>query len=174
MNWEAIGAVGEVLGAAGVIVSLLYLAVQIRGDARSKRAAAVHDQSNAYRDFLQMIASDAELADIYHRGLQDFGSLEAGDLVRFTSALGSLFRVFDEAYFQWKEGHLDDPVWHGFEAPMADMMAYPGVRDWWATREHWYSEPFRELIEVKMASAGAPEIYGEARRKGTAAATGTA
>ena len=38
MNWEAIGAVGEAVGAAGVIISLLYLAVRIRGDARARRA----------------------------------------------------------------------------------------------------------------------------------------
>ena len=30
MSWEAIGAVGEVLGAATVLITLGYLAVQIR------------------------------------------------------------------------------------------------------------------------------------------------
>ena len=30
MNWEAIGAVGEVLGAGAVMITLGYLAVQIR------------------------------------------------------------------------------------------------------------------------------------------------
>ncbi len=34
MNWEAIGAIGEVLGAAGVIITLAYLAVQIRQNSR--------------------------------------------------------------------------------------------------------------------------------------------
>ena len=104
MNWAAIGAVGEVVGAAGVILSLLYLAVQIRGEARAKRAAAVHDQSDAYRDFLQTLANNEELAAIYLRGIRDFSSLKDAELVRFHSALGFLFRVFDEAFFQWKEG----------------------------------------------------------------------
>ena len=31
MNWEAIGALGEMIGAVAVVVSLVYLAVQIRG-----------------------------------------------------------------------------------------------------------------------------------------------
>lgn len=30
MNWDAIGAIAELLGAIGVIVSLVYLATQIR------------------------------------------------------------------------------------------------------------------------------------------------
>jgi hypothetical protein len=91
LHWDAIGAVGEVIGAAGVIISLLYLAVQIRGDVRAKRAATVHDQSAAFRDLLQMLATDE------HR----------------------------EAFFQWKEDNLDAHVWHGFEAPIDDMLAYP-------------------------------------------------
>ena len=161
MNWEAIGAVGEVVGAAGVILSLLYLAVQIRGEARAKRAAAVHDQSDAFRDFLQTLANNEELAAIYLRGLRDFSSLKDADLVRFHSALGFLFRVFDEAFFQWKEGTLDAHVWHGFDAPMADMLAYPGVRDWWSTRCHWYSAPFREHIKSKATEAGQPNLYQE-------------
>ena len=76
-----------------------------------------------------MPATDEQLADMYIRGIRDFSSIKDAELVRFGSALGFLFRVFDEAFFQWKEGHLDAHVWHDFESPMADMLAYPGVRD---------------------------------------------
>ena len=88
MNWEAIGAIGEVVGATGVILSLLYLAIQIRGEARAKRASTVHDQSNAYRDFLHSIAADDQLSDIYLRGLRDAEELDETELVRPLSALG--------------------------------------------------------------------------------------
>jgi hypothetical protein len=40
MNWEAVAAIGELLGATGVIVSLLYLAVQVRQNTRQTRLAA--------------------------------------------------------------------------------------------------------------------------------------
>ena len=161
MNWEAIGAVGEVAGAAGVILSLLYLAVQIRGDAKAKRAATVHEQSEAYRGFLQMLATDSELGTAYLHGIRDFGSLDDSDLIRFSSALGFLFRVFEENFFQWKEGDLDAYVWHGFESPISDMLAYPGVQEWWSTRSHWYSAPFGEFIQAKVGISSAPTMYRE-------------
>ena len=156
MNWEAIGAVGEVVGGAGVIISLLYLALQIRGDARAKRAATVHEQSEAFRGFLQMMATDDHLAAVFLRGIRDFGSLEDSDLVRFSSVLGLLFRVFEENFFQWKEGDLDAHVWHGFESPINDMVAYPGVQEWWSTRSHWYS-----------AQAHLPRVSGRLGRRHT-------
>ena len=45
--------------------------------------------------------------------------------------------------------------------PIDDMLAYPGVKDWWSTRSHWYSAPFAELIEAKISAAGVPNMYGE-------------
>jgi hypothetical protein len=161
VNWEAIGAVGEVAGAAGVIISLLYLAVQIRGDARAKRAATVHEQSAAFRDLLQILASDEELADVYLRGLREFGSINDSEFVRFSSTLGFMFRVFEESFYQWKEGNLDAHLWNGFEAPIADMLAYPGAREWWSTRSHWYSPQFRDFVGEKVAAAAAPALYRE-------------
>ncbi len=170
MNWDAIGAIGEVVGAAGVIASLLYLAVQIRGDARAKRATTVHEQSEAFRSFLKMIATDDELGSIYLRGLRDFESLDESDSVRFISHLGFLFRVFEENFFQWREGNLDPDHWHGYESPIDDMLAYPGVKDWWSIRSHWYSAPFAELIEAKISVAGVPNMYGEEAARQSVAA----
>ena len=49
MNWEALGAVGEVVGAVGVIFSLLYLASQVSDNSRQLRhasAQAVLDKLN--------------------------------------------------------------------------------------------------------------------------------
>ena len=162
MNWEAIGAIGQIVGASGVVVSLLYLAVQIRADAKAKRASAVHGQVEAFRGFLHTLATDGELSSIYLRGIRDFSSLRDSELVRFTCTLGYLFRVFEEAYFLWKEGNLDPHVWHGFESPVKEMLAYSGVRDWWSTRCHWYNQPFREFVYARVVESGAPKLYGEA------------
>jgi hypothetical protein len=161
VNWEAIGALGEVIGAAAVVISLLYLAIQIRSDAKAKRAANVHEQSEAFRDFLQMMASDETLAAIYWRGIREFESLNGAELIRFSSVVGYLFRVYEENFFKWQEGDLDTHVWHGYESPVDGILAYPGVQAWWSTRCSWYSAPFREFIEGKIAKAGQPAAYGE-------------
>ena len=42
MNWDAIGAIAELLGAFGVIASLIYLATQIRQNTKSVRMASHH------------------------------------------------------------------------------------------------------------------------------------
>ena len=161
MNWEAIGAVGEAVGAAGVIISLLYLAVQIRGDARAKRMATSHDQSVATAGVQLAIANNPNLAELYFRGIHDFASLNGAELPRFSSLLSHIFRMWEDQLLQWTEGHFDPRVWHGIDAAIRDFCSLPGMQGWWKTRSHWYSDQFQAFIEKKTAEQRAPTMYGE-------------
>ena len=161
MNWDAIGASGEIVGAVGVIVSLLYLALQVRADARLRRVAHVHEQSVAFRDFLQIIATNPDIAEIHIRGLNDIRSLKPGEFARFSALLGVLFKVYEEGFYKWSEGHLDAHVWHGVQALASDLLAYPGMQAWWSTPADWYSASFGEFVRGRISAAGAPRMYGE-------------
>jgi len=52
MNWDAIGAVGEVFGSLAVFLTLGYLAVQIRHARSEARRALSQGRSEAHRDLL--------------------------------------------------------------------------------------------------------------------------
>ena len=49
MNWDAVGAIGEIVGAGAVFASLVYLAIQIRTQNRESRLSAMHDISVGFR-----------------------------------------------------------------------------------------------------------------------------
>ena len=68
MNWEAIGAVAEILGASAVVASLLYLALQMRHSATATQAVTRGTFAQLTTNVLLQIASDAELASIFRRG----------------------------------------------------------------------------------------------------------
>ncbi len=61
MNWEAIGAIGEVLGAAGVILTLGYLAFQIRQNNRHLAQEAQRSRSQAIRENMRIMTENAEV-----------------------------------------------------------------------------------------------------------------
>ena len=65
MNWDAIGAIGQVVGAAAVVASLLYVASQIRADALARRLEAIHRQSEADAQFARAIANSNEVGELY-------------------------------------------------------------------------------------------------------------
>ena len=77
MNWEAIAAVGEVLGALGVLASLVYLASQIRDNTRSLQAASLQSILSAPREwFFLPHAQNAEISDLFARGLNGLDNLD--------------------------------------------------------------------------------------------------
>ena len=161
MNWNAVGAIGEILGATGVIVSLLYLAIQVRADARARQAAVTHQMSEAFSSFMGDLANTPDLAGLWYRGIHDFDSLKGEERPRFSSLVGRLFRIYEDNYFQWIEGHLDSRVWHGLEASISDLVPYPGTQAWWATRSHWYSAEFSDFIRSKLSDHRNPTMYPE-------------
>jgi hypothetical protein len=67
VNREARGALAELLGALGVIVTLVYLAVPIRQNAASNRKGALQNVTPQDADFLAVVSGNSALADIFLR-----------------------------------------------------------------------------------------------------------
>ncbi len=61
LNWDAIGAIGEVVGAFAVFLSLLYLALQIRNSRRSDQIIASAGAASAVDEWISQIVCDGEL-----------------------------------------------------------------------------------------------------------------
>jgi hypothetical protein len=72
LDWNAIGAVGEVIGAAGVIFSLIYLATQIRSSSKQANADAIYNLQKGQSDVMEAFATDPDLAKV-------LGKLKCGD-----------------------------------------------------------------------------------------------
>ena len=174
VNWDAVAAIGQAVGALGVIVSVLYLAMQVREDARARRAETVHQQTGAHANALQAIAVSQDLAAIFTRGITEFETLGTVERARFSALLSYFMLHFQDSFFQHAEHHLDERVWQGIETPLSEMFAYPGVRAWWKTRAHHYSAKYRRLVDGKIAAGDKPKLYGEDMMKRAAAAVSIA
>ncbi len=83
MNWDAIGAIAELLGAVGVIASLVYLAGQIRQNTRATRGATYQDLVGLFHQGQVNVANDAEVSELLRIGMQDSSQLNEADGYRF-------------------------------------------------------------------------------------------
>lgn len=64
MNWEAIGAIGEVLGAIFVFATLVYLSLQVRSNSRQLKSQNLHAATNQKQQWLSLQADPAMAAVI--------------------------------------------------------------------------------------------------------------
>ena len=148
MNWEAVGAVGEILGALAVVASLVYLAIQIKSQNRESRIAAVHDVLEAYRNQISVL-TDESFSKLYIRGLSDFEGLDDAERMRLTSGVHGVFRVWEEAFYLLKESRLDDNHWVGMDRLCADLKASQIGEHAWELRKHGYSVEFQKYVDSR-------------------------
>src|SRR5262245_46556297 len=140
VNWEAISALGQLVGALAVVISLIYLANEVRSNTRATREASMRWVQDNYTQWVRQVSGHPDLSELYYRGIHDFESLEGVELVRFSGLMVELFRRSEEMYYLRLQGHLEPYVWNGLEASMRDFNRYPGVQAWWRFRSSWFSE----------------------------------
>ena len=146
MNWDAIGAIGEVFGAAAVVVSLVYLAAQIRTQNREARLAAMHEISAAFRDSIATF-TDVERAEIITRGNEDFDSLSDPEVFVLLAGIQRLLRVWEEAYHQHKEGRLDSYIWNVMCNQYGAFITAASFQRVWELRREYFDPEFRNFVE---------------------------
>jgi hypothetical protein len=69
MNWDALGAMGELFGALAVVLTLGYLAVQIRQNSDGMKVAAKLDIEKNFNEYTDLILRDTELLELQVKGL---------------------------------------------------------------------------------------------------------
>jgi hypothetical protein len=150
MTLQDLGNIGELVGAIGVIVSLAYLAIQIRQNTRSVRSASFQE---AIRDVISItdgLSTDEELSRIYWKGLADFDSLEPHERRRFSSYLVGMFRRFENLVYQTENGALDAESWEGVRVTAERTLARPGAAAWWREGQELFSDDFRAYVEREL------------------------
>jgi len=146
MNWSAISAVAEVLGAIGVVITLLYLSRQVRDNTRSIRRSTTHDALRSVAEFNQFIASDSQLVDLFWRGTSAPAELSDPEWRRFVSLASTLIRKFELLYLDHANGTLADDVWETQANNIRTWMTKPGVTRWFDELGAHVHPSFRRFV----------------------------
>ena len=75
MNWNAVGAIAELVGALGVIATLGYLAVQLRHNTAALRGTSHEVGAERLTTSLQSLIANPELAQLVARASRHYGEL---------------------------------------------------------------------------------------------------
>ena len=149
----------QILGGVGVIASLIYVAIQIRNNARAVRAATYHQVSNTFISHWEGLMNNVETCSMMLRGAQDFTNLtDEVDQTRFYFFMMALTRRFENAWFQYKVGVLKETDWKAIAYDMDSLFAYPGARFAWEGIKNRTSVEFRKYVDEvsKRQAALAP------------------
>jgi hypothetical protein len=150
MNWEAIGAIANVLAAVGVIATLIYLSIQIRQNNKQLRGAATIAVYDYQRGLTDTLTNDQELYKIALRGNEDLDSLDSWEKQRFTIWAIKETGMWEMCHRLLKQGALDEALYRGKEAYWLELHSSPGRRKWWQQYAVMMNKEFVNEVSARL------------------------
>jgi hypothetical protein len=158
MKLEAVNAVAQLIAAIGVIVSLFYLAAQIRQNTRSMRAVVVDSLAHSLVDLLGPQAQNPESLRAFSAVTENWNTATDEDRARSLPFIFATFKLFENAWFQERQGTLDRQQWQGWDAYIRIYYHRPGVKTWWTMRRAAFAAGFRDYLENSQPVEDLPPI----------------
>ena len=147
MNWDAIGAVGELIGAIAVLITLVYLAVQIKAMRDMNKKMAIDGTYSKFNEVRQSIFENPELASLFLNGLENPDDLNGRDLFRFMAICETLF-MNGEQFWLMMDRRLDNERIRNTMKYYAVFRETPGGKAFWKHPQSMnLTQEFRMMIE---------------------------
>jgi hypothetical protein len=160
MDWDAIGAIGEIVGASAVVVSLIYLATQIRQNTKVARSTMRHGITNSAMVGGQIMAENQYISPIMFR--HNNGEELAGDeYLRLQAFAYMTTRNWENIHYQYLSGMLTQEEWLAFRQNLKALYQNEIWQDYWRREQDIYTEAFRNEIDNILSEINSGERAAE-------------
>lgn len=152
MTIQDLGALGEIIGAVAVIITLIYLAVQLRQSNRATHRLMYSNAAEKVSDFWANLASNIELFELYTRMLTDPDGLSRQESERAYLVLDAFLSLM-ESYYLHNRQYGETLSQERWERILERIFASPGGRQYWARRRFAFQREFADYLDGIVESA---------------------
>ena len=157
MDWNAISAVAEVIAAIAVVMSLIYLAVQIKDNTRhldrtvqATRTQSIYEICEGFDRWRDMVLLPGN-ADIWFKGINDLNSLDRTEKIRFNMIASS---IIWSCWFMFQINRQENLVPDINGVVWQDLFKHPGFREWLQDHRRYHADAFGEFLDNVRDAVG--------------------
>lgn len=158
MNWEAVGAISEAVGVVAILISLVYLAVQIRQSTQefsrgieATQIAAFESNIESGNRLREILLLNPDLIDLMSKGYASYTTLDATAKIRFGLLLRNIFSSMQGAYIRHISLTNDTQGFEGSARLLDEILRNPGVREWLQGKRPDWRPEFHDLVDERLA-----------------------
>ena len=146
-NLESLANLGEIIGAITVVVSLIYLAVQVRQNTQAQQTENFSRALDRVAAIQATLSQDPETSVIFSKGVSDPSDLTSRERMQFTWTMYELFGAFEFMFLASKTNAIPEEIWRRWSSAVAWWLSYSGVQAWWSVSPIPFSVSFTSYIE---------------------------
>ena len=144
---QSLANIGEIIGAVTVVLSLIYLAVQIRQSTQAQRTENYSRALDRLAAMQSSLSQDDEFSLMFSKGAVDTSKLTPRERIRFTWSLYEAFGAFEFMFHASKTDAIPEEVWRRWSYAVAWWLTFPGVQTWWSSRPIPFTDSFTSFVE---------------------------
>lgn len=168
MDLQSLTAIAGIISSLAVVVSLIHASVQLRHNTRALMATTYNAVTANSLALLAPVSGSAEFSEFLHRAQADPASLTSAEKHRFHAFLLTIFRHWDNLYYQFRHGTLDAEMWEIYERTLAHWLANPAWQAWFRENSGNCSNSLQALIRKRLGAAPAESGATASRESGIA------
>jgi len=156
MDWNALGAIGELVGGAAVLVTLIYLALQVRQANSAGQRESFRGYVSELNKSLLEPQRDPEFVELFQRANRDWNSISLRDQAVVSSVYSSYVFACSEAFALRESTNVDPALQYEADQAITAILQMPGPAVWWEHARSFYSPSFGDHIDRLLASEQRP------------------
>lgn len=152
VNWDAVGAIGELVGATAVVVTLLYLARQITNQSRALETTTRDSVFRQLQDYNNVVMGDPRLGGLFQRAMAELEPVgfSADDHARLVHALFGFFKIYENIYVHFLGGSISEEAWSSNREVLFLYASQPGGRAYWEKRRGAFDSRFQRMLDKAL------------------------
>ena len=137
-----LASIAEIIGAFAVVVSLIYVGVQVNDSASAVRAASANDAAVAAQSWYQQIGSDQQTSNLWWRAITSEEALPAEEEFQFLMMTHAVFLAFQNSFLLAEEGTIDSELRESITSAILGVKDLPGMIRYWRQRKSYLHADF--------------------------------
>lgn len=151
---EIAATIAEIVAAVGVIISLVYLAIQLNDSNQETRLQTYNNTLTLMHTPIWQMVENEDLATIIRVGSLDPEQLSEDEWFRFSYWWLTQFNMYEYLYFSHLNEAVVSQLWYGTDASWTNEFENgPGIRKAWLEWRHAYASPFQAYVDEKVRKA---------------------
>jgi len=150
MNWDALGAIGEVSGALILIVSVIYLGRQVRESNAHARAESERHVQESWNRILNNETNNRDIMDVMHKGYGSLNDLNDIEKSIFVQTLGQKINHLEMVLRMENNGLLPKDIADTFRKIVLLQVGTPGGLEFWSLSNAFFQKLSTDYLNENL------------------------
>ena len=157
-NLSHMASIAEIIGAFAVVISLIYVGVQVNDSAIAVRSASANDANVALQNWYLHIGSDEQTSGLFYEGLTSKEPLPNKEEFQFLMMFHGAFLAMQNSYLLAEEGTIDIDLREALTSVLLGVKDTPGMRRYWQQRKSTLHSDFADYIDELLEEKTVPDM----------------